>query len=397
MDENKKPGQRDISDLKARLGLKKTGTMAAVSPTGLPGQPAAPGSAPAPIPPPVAGIPAPMGNTVPSPFGQPAAPAQPAAPPDPRRDPFAQAQAANLAAFYGIGQVLPGSTEGVQGGPISKPKPWGTIGAVVGLSVIVFGVGNACGRIYGSRVEFNRTIDQAVEIRNEVDRLSKQLSSIADIINASKETAKGNPDFEMTKKLAELDLKKPDTQKIFHTNYYHFEDVAIERLFNYYDHTIKLYEEITLHAKKTEGDKDAIDNYAKNAAGKSDKNYGVTFDFSGPIPLAHFVEMGPPVCQTPDKVDCPTSELKGFKYRTKSGEGWSEKPVKGKPAETVVPIQANELFKSVAAGNPDLLAFKDYIRRVVSIKTLAGTLVAEQKDVIADLKRTTDRPKVFTF
>jgi len=63
----------------------------------------------------------------------------------------------------------------------------------------------------------------------------------------------------------------------------------------------------------------------------------------------------------------------------------------------VVPMQKSPLFGSVAAGNPDILAFKDYLRRVIEIKSTAGTLVAEQKDVIADLKRASERPKVFTF
>jgi hypothetical protein len=246
-------------------------------------------------------------------------------------------------------------------------------------------------------VEFNRTIDHATDIRTEVERLQKQLSSIGDILNASKDTAKGLPDFDMSKKMAELDLKKPDTQKIFHTNYQHLEDVAIERLFNYYDHTIRLYENISVHGKRTESDKEAIENYMKNGAGKGDKNYGVTFDYSGPIPLANFVEVGPPVCAEPDKADCPANELKGFKYRSKSGEGWAEKPIKGKPAELVIPLHANEFFKSVVAGNPDILAYNAYLQRVIEIKKLALSLVAEQKDVLADLKRATDRPKVFTF
>lgn len=402
LDENKKPGQRDISDLKARLGLKKTAAMPAVQPSQTPptGQP----SVPAPIPAPVGTSgsgPAPA--AIPSPFGQPAPQPQPqaapapAAPPDPRRDPFAQQQAANLAAFYGIGQVLPGDASGVDAQPISKPKPLGRIVMLAGIGVVVFGLGNACGRIYGSRVEFNRTIDHAVQLRDEVENMGKQLNAVADVLNGSQLTAKGQPDFEMTKKLGDLDLKKPDQQRLFHTNYYHLEDVAIERLMNYYNNTIKLYEEITVHAKKTDADREAIESYMKNGANKGENNYGVILDTSRPFLVGKFVEVGAPVCQEPGKQDCSTSELKGFKYRLDSGSAFSERPVKGKPGEVVVPIEKGPLFKSVASGNPDLLAYKDYLRRVVSIKSLAGELVAQQKDVLADLKRAAERPKVFTF
>jgi hypothetical protein len=394
LDENKKPGPRDISDLKARLGLKK----AAPAPNTTPaqGQP----QAAAPLPSPTGAAAGPKARAIPSPFAQPEPPpepAAPAAPPDPRRDPFAMQQAANLAAFYGIGQALPGSADSVSAEPLSKPKPWGIIGLFAIVGVVVFGLGNACGRIYQSRAEFNITIDQAGQIREEVDRLSKQLNKVAEVLNASKETQKGNPDFDMSAALGAMDLKKPDTQKIFHTNYMHFEDPAIERLFNYYDHTIQLYDQITLHAKKTDADKAAIQSYMANGAGKGNKNYAVVIDATGGITLANFAELGSPVCPDPAQTDCPPAQLKGFKYRFDSGGAWGEKPTKGKPTDIVIPIKPSALFGSVAAGNPDILAYKDYLRRVVTIKALAGELMAEQKDVLGDLKKTAERPKVFVF
>jgi hypothetical protein len=397
LDENKKPGARDISDLKARLGLKKTGVMPTAAPQGPAattpqGQPAA-GGLPTPVAPqPAAGARAP----IPSPFGQPepAAPA-PAAPPDPRRDPFAQAQAANLAAFYGVGQVLPGSAEGVAAEPLSQPKPWGRIGFVVGLSVVVFGLGNACGRIYNSRVEFNRSIDDSAKIRVEVDKLNKNLNNIVDTLRESKPV--NGFDIPLAERLGSLDLTKPDTQKIFHTNYYHLEDVAIERLFQYYNDTIILYDLIQQHAKRTDADKDAITKYAANAAAKgAEKNYGIILDMSKQFPIAHLAELGQIVCPKEGETNCAPAEAK-FKYRTDSGGAWGERPVKGKPDQTVTPIEKTPLFGSVMAGNPDLLAAKDYVRRMAAIAGLSQKLAAAQKDVIGDLKRSTDRPKVFVF
>jgi hypothetical protein len=387
LEDNKKPGQRDISDLKARLGLKKpTAAMPAVTPQG--GSPQAPAS----------------GGTrpLPSPFGQPAeaqqpAP-QPAAPPDPRRDPFAQQQAANLAAFYGINQVLPGDASGVQAEPISKPKATGTILTVLGICAVVFGVGNACGRITNARVEFNRTIDHAQLIRDEVDGLAKQLNSIADVINSSTLNKQHQPDFDMSKKLGDLDLKKPDTSKIFHTNYYHLEDIAIDRLMNYYNNTIKLYDAIPKHAKRTDTNKEMIENGAKASANaQSAKNYGVVLANEGGLTLATFAEVGSPVCQQPDKTDCSAAELKGFKYRTDSAQSWGERPVKGKPEGIIAPLKKSPLFNTVAAGNPDILELRDYLGRMSEITALAIELTQQQKEVIGDLKRAAERPKVFTF
>ncbi len=400
MDDNKKPGARDISDLKARLGLKKPGQGAAVPNTtpsqGQPAQPAAPVAAPTPSPfgqPRAPAQPA-GGGYVPPPFGQPEP--EPAPPPDPRRDPFAQQQAANLAAFYGVNQQIPGTADANSAQQISPPKPWAKIGLFAGAGLLVFVLGSSCGRVYGSRVEFNETLDQAGQIRDEVDKLGKQLNNIADVINASKDTQRAAIDFDMTDKLGALNLTKPDTYKIFHTNYAHFEDATVERLFTYYDKTIRLYDEIQRHAKRTAQDKDSLVSYQKTA-GKADKLFGVTLDFSGPIALSHFVELGQPVCPTAGETNCAPAVLKGFTYRESSGSSWGQRPVKGKPNEIVLPMQPSPLFKEIASGSPDVLSYNDYIRRVAAIKVLAGDLVAAQKELLADLKKTTDRPRVFTF
>jgi hypothetical protein len=238
---------------------------------------------------------------------------------------------------------------------------------------------------------------QAGGIRDEVDRIAKQLTKIADTINSSKPTQQGQPDFEMAEALGGLELKKPDTQKIFHTNYAHFEDASIERLFQYYNKTIELYSAIEEHTRKTKNEKPNIESYMKNGATKGEgKRYGVTVDTNGPLPMATFVELGNPVCPSPEQTDCPPAQLK-FKYRVDSGGGWGERPVKGAQGAIVTPIQPSALFKNVAAGDPDILAFKDYLRRIVTIKSLAQTLTVEQKEVLKDLQKIADRPKLFTF
>lgn len=398
MDENKKPGPRDISDLKARLGLKKTGVMPAAAPNTTPpaGQPSVsqpPPSYAAPAPAQPSGPPPPFGRSEPP-------PPQPAPPPDPRRDPFASAQqqqaAANLAAFYGIGQSLPGSADAVDAHPISKPKPWGRIGLLVVICGVVFGVGDACGRIQRDRIEWNITTDQAGQIEKEVEGLQKQLITLVDTMNSTPAGRKGDVDIDLTAKLGALDLKKPDTVKIFHTNYASLEPIIVERLMQYYDNTIKLYDLVTAHAKKTENDKDALIRMAKEGA-KADKNYGVIVEPQGGLMLAKFVEVGAPVCNDPAKTDCNANELKGFQYRLDSGSGWGTRPVKGKPEMIVMPLQQTPLFKAVAAGNPDFLAVKDYSRRMAEIRLLSAQLMNEQKEVLADLKRAAERPKMLAF
>jgi hypothetical protein len=338
----------------------------------------------------------------PPPFGRPAEPPppQPAPPPDPRRDPFASAQqqqaAANLAAFYGMGQALPGSADSIGGEPLSKPKPWGKIATWGAIALIPFVVGNACGRIQRDRIEFNVTTEQAGMIRDEVDKMAKELNVIVDTLNSTPAGRKGEVDIDLSAKLGALDLKKPDTAKIFHTNYASLEPVIVERLMQYYSNTTKLYDEVAAHAKKTENDKDALLRMQKEGA-KADKNYGVIVEPQNGLMLAKFVEIGSPVCQQEGKTDCNANELKGFQYRLDSGSGWGTRPVKGKPEQIVMPLQQTPLFKAVAAGNPDFLAVKDYARRMAEIRTLAASLMNQQKDVLSDLKKSSERPKLFAF
>ena len=115
------------------------------------------------------------------------------------------------------------------------------------MAAIPFIVGAGVGGISKSRSEYNVTTDQAGQIREEVEKISKQLNLLSDTIMSSAETRKGGVDIDMSAKLGALDLKKPDTNKIFHTNYQNMEPVIVERLMEYYDGTIKLFDVAVPH------------------------------------------------------------------------------------------------------------------------------------------------------
>src|SRR6185369_9025436 len=159
-----------------------------------------------------------------------------------------------------------------------KPKPWGRIAAVLAIAAIPFVVGNACGRIQRDRIEYNTTTDQAAQIREEVEKMSKTLTLIVDTLNSTPAGRKGDVDIDLSAKLGAMDLKKPDTVRIFHTNYNSLEPVIVERMMQ--------------------------------AGAKSDKNYGVIVQPQGGLMIAQFVEVGQPVCQQEGKTDCNANELK---------------------------------------------------------------------------------------
>lgn len=432
MDLEEKKGPRDIGDLKARLGLKK-GTPAAVPAVPAAGTPAgvpavmtpssvpAPGAVPTPagIPAieaqamhmavPAPGIPAPnIPAPVPAPFYDAVPPPPGYVPPepeyepepepeplDPRRDPFGAAQM-QMQAYYGM--PLPGEDDGKPAPKVEEPKKWGRIGVMAGVGLLLALAGYSCGRINDQRAGRNLATQQAGEVKTEVERITKTIKEIGEKIAASPVT-KGQADVDLALALGQMDLKKPDTQKLFRINYSQFDDLIIDRLFGYYNNAIQLYDLIEKHAKATAADKEAIANAVKAAtSGKSDKNYAVTLDVSGVIPLANFVELGPPVCPDPNQTNCAPNELKGFKYRIAAGAAWSERPLKGKnPADGIFPVQQSDFFKTIASGSPDVIALKEYGARTRAILKILEEMAKSEKDLVSNLQKMAERPKLFAL
>lgn len=387
MDENQKKGggASDISNLKARLSARKTQAgMAAVPPGAMPPPP---GAAQASLP-------------VPPGFPQPEAPApEPAAAVDPRRDPFAAPAAAPTPIYYGY-EPLPGTDDGKPVEQLNKEKAWPKILMFAGAALVIAIASFTLGMIQWARANMNKTIDQAVEIKAEVDVMAKKLQAINEEIAKSPSVSKGVPDPDLAKALGAMapDPKKADAdktyKKLFHTNYYYLDNLALDRLFNYYNDNVKLYELLAEHAAKTMGDQEALTNYAKESANKGNQLFGVTLDMSDAIPKANFVELGNLICQDPDAKDCKASELKGFKYRAATGGQWYDRPIKGKPDQIIFPIAPSPLFATVAAGSPDVLIYKEYLRRMGNIIGTLQKLTNEQKELQSALDAAAKKRKV---
>ncbi len=386
--EEPKKGSRDISDLKARLGLKKGGA-AAPAPAG--GAPEAAASSPA-----ARSVPAPPGFPEAAPSPAPAEPESATPAVDARRDPFAAAAAQNP--YYAYNMPLPGTDDGVPAQPLSKPKAWGSIAGIGASALVALGAGFMSGRSCDARTTYNKTITDAASLNTEVDKMAKTLQKINDRIAQSPGAMKPapDPDPKLSEDLGTLSLKEPDNKSVFHTNYFRMEDLAVDRLLNYYNDTITLYKLIREDSKKTEGDKEAIEKFVKDAAAKSERNYGVIFDMSGAVPVANMVEMGSIVCPKEGETNCPPADMK-FKYRVQSGGEWSVRPVKGTPDKTVTPIFRTPLFTSVASGSPEIVAASAAARRLYEIRNLGLKLAADQKTLKTDLQRQSDKAQLFTF
>ncbi len=403
MADNDKKGPRDISDLKARLGLKKQGG-AAPGPVPAPvphasgGFPAAlPRPAQAPLHAALSGIPAP--SAVPPPPGFPR-PQEAAPPPDPRRDPFAAQQAAvaaNLAAFYGGGGALPGDANAVQGEQLEKKANLPLILGGIGAAVVMFGVGYAGHSILAGRADYNDTTDQAAKVRDEVVKMQKSVSE-AQVLLQEANKERGAVNFGSIKKIKDLDKADPDlSRSLFHTNYYSFDPPTIQQLFNYYNDVLVLTRLMQEHTQRTLNDQDGLEKFFKAGAGKSEKRLGVVLDYSQKTPFSQVVELtSAPFCPDPKQTDCQPAEMK-IRFRATTGGGSSERPLKGRPQEAVFPMTPTELQQQLLTGDPNMLAYEGYIRRTKAISETLIRIKEEEKVLVGSLEKRAKEAKLFTL
>lgn len=381
----KKPGARDLSDLKAKLGLVKPGA----APAAVPG----PGSTSSPA------IPAQVPGQMPGSISQtmPAAQAPAAPPPDPRRDPFGAVQAGVQA--RPIQQIVIADAGPQVHVPEQAKSRAPLIGLIIGGAAVAV-LGFWWGIVYRARLLNNVAIEDAQQIKEEVDGIHKKSQPIYVAIVNSMNRTKGDVDLQLIQDLAKIGpLTPPKTDKIFKTNYALLENIAIDRLFNYYNDTIRLYDRVESFVRKW--NKDEARAELQKALEKrvgSATTYGVVIDGSGDIPVGMLVEVGAPVCKDPAQQDCGAKDIDGFKIRADVTAKWTDRKARGADAERVIPIKPDTaLAEKTLAGGIEVIAAREFRTDFAELFQTSRKIGAVEKDLVADLSKAAARPKVFTF
>ena len=394
MEQPKKPVPgRDIADLKARLGLAKG---PAVAPP-RPGAPLAPGSSaiPNPLAPPP---PPPMPFAAPPPsLGFPA--------PAPRfDDPFA-AMRPPEGKHFDLQSVDDGRPA------VSVRQKGGMAGRVIlVIAVIVAGaVGFGFGASAVGRRMFNQANFGAKRVKTELDDMQKTITEITTKVNLSSQRLAANKqeplafDYKLIEELERVKLDpRPDTSRIFKVNYYLLEDLAIDRLMNYYYDTIILFGEVERHIKRTKADKSVLEAFAaKTAKGGEEAskavNYGVVFDSRGKLAISTLVEVGKPVCKGGAET-CGAADIEGFMIRSNTGANWTPRKVGPKPeGDKVVPIERTPLFEAVMSGSPDSVRMEQYKQRYNNIRIVLQRLASTKKELGDAIDKAAARPDLFTM
>jgi hypothetical protein len=392
VEQNRKPGaspSKDISDLKARLGLKR------------PDAPAAPPGGPA------GGVPAPGARgPVPGPQSAPAqgrAPAPAAAAPAASAPPAAMDPYARMkpgAGGFDLRTIDDGApAENVRSG---RGKAVIVTAVIVGLAAFALGAGYGIASV--GRHNMNTANHAAQTVKAELEGMQKTLTQIGTAVAlsqqrlaaAKKDTLSYDPQLIADLEKVKLD-PRPDTGKIFRVDYFRLDDVVVDRLFNYYYDSIALYGEAERHIKRTKADAESLKAFAEKAAAAESKNYGVVFETGGKLVVGNLVEVGEQVCKG-GGADCPATELDGFKIRSNTGAPWVPRKAGSKlDADKVVPLRPTPLMDAVMTGSPAEVRYEAYKQRTANMRAIVARLTAAQKELFEGINKAASRPDVFTI
>jgi len=291
---------------------------------------------------------------------------------------------------------------------ISVQQRGGLAGKII--LIIAVAVSAAVGFGFGASAVGRRMYNQAnlgaKRVQEELKEMQKTVTEIGTKVAMSQQRLaqmKKDPlsyDPKLIQDLSEVKLDpRPDTSRIFKVNYYLLEDIAVDRLMNFYYDAINLYADVERHVKRTKADKASLESYAaKQAKGDSaNVNYGVVFSSRGKLAIANLVELGSQVCKGGAET-CSAADMEGFMIRSNTGAPWTPRDTGPKPeGNKVVPIEKTPLFEAVMSGSPDQVRMEKYKQRYNTIRQLLARLAASKKELVDSIEKAAKRPDLFTF
>ncbi|MBW2732107.1 MAG: hypothetical protein JRH20_06905 [Deltaproteobacteria bacterium] len=397
--DQKKSG-RDLSDLKARLGLTKP---AETPPAGQPASQAIPPGGQAPPSAQAPGMQPPPGVQIPG-----MVQAAPVA--DTSRDPFAQAQV-QMAVGRPVDAIVDRGPQIEI--PIEKKKPTKLIIGVAIAAFFTVVIGYAFGGVMHARKVYNYTVNDANKINGAVGDLGKVVAKSIKVINDSRIRNKAKVVYDQqliddlgtiqqSSPLADAANAKKIESKLFRTNYALMDDLLIARLFKYFYDSLRLFATMNTFLEYAVHNKAKIEAYLKQSASSGNQNYGMFFAMDkGKYFIGGLVQVSAPVC--PDRKPWKASSKcqLGFLV-SNSGQKWSWRPGKpeadkNKMTDIVVPIPPNDAVLAGMTGKPGRAIFARYVVLYRSIAGIAALLHRDQKPVMQSLAKQAQKQKVFTF
>src|SRR5262249_49740271 len=370
--EGKKPGTRDISDLKARLGLKKGADRQG-------------------------GVAPPRGAAfVPPPPG--VAPPQPVVP-DARVDPFG---AMNAIAAQGAVSRAPEIIV-VDKQHVEKVAPEGKFGRYAktgGILAVPLILGFLLGGINNARSQYNATLRDAQAVAGELHTIGQGLEGLSNVLLSAKERGPDQKSYALGDKKLVEDLERlgftvPDADQLvlYHRNLYLLDPKLVQDMLAFYTRLHTLSRRVKDHVRVT---KDMLAKLPPEARAKVGANsaFGVVLKLPtaeesarGARASADLVQLGSPICSDGKAApQCPHRAIQGFQVRSGPPPPSSAQPLAGASdsSDKVFLMRPSGVLNALLEGSPRFIDELAYYQRLSEIDALvAGDagLVKERKDI----------------
>lgn len=399
-EKDKKPGARDISDLKARLGIKKGGGAVQVQ----------------------GGVPSPSaakigGGFVPPPPGvaPPPGPQQPQQPPPPDAsvDPFG---AMNHAAKQGAQNAAPQFVIVDDGKPVEKVSSTEKMLRYVKLAVMLITplvLGYVFGGINTKNGAWNKTVADAKRVFEDFKVVKTNLQKVQDALDLAKDKGKGkikDMDTELATTLGELKLQRPDPALLYHSNLYNMPPDVVEQVYQFYGRLGDLFDKINTHIAATKADSKKAEYRMPNLKFATIFHMPKT-DGDGPkVPWIEVVELGDFKCvegQPFSQVGCPDGLPISFKARISPTGQWAKEAPVAKAAGVAdnnivyfgpdVGAEPNEVMKIMFSGAEPWVDRAAYRKRIDEIVELTTALNETRAKLETTLNNESNRAKRFAL
>ncbi|HLL24927.1 MAG TPA: hypothetical protein VK427_22490 [Kofleriaceae bacterium] len=411
MSDSKRTGNRDISDLKARLGLKKGAAGAAGT-----GQTTArAGTTGGVVPPPGLNLPPPPGVQ----------PAQPAIP-NAADDPFG---AMNAMAVHGNVHRAPEIVIVNDGKPVENvgtQSMGATIAKIAVPAVLALGIGVGIGRISKAANFYNDGLDDAGEILGAPDKPSTVKATkklLADLDNQLDAMSKSGyrPDPAATKALSDMVTKLDVKSKaVFQAKQNALDDGIAGEVLAFYAGVAEIRGMLDIHVKAAKADDkmlavakqktdDATLKDGENQLLAGQARYGVLL--SAPTEQdkddfgARLVELGPVFCgdKQSSTGKCEEGAPSAFGYRNDPGGiAWQKGDLvtsgeDSVPTKKLVMLLPNGVRDALIKGGEPGASEAFYVKRLRTVSERTKKLITDANKLESQLQSVTNKGRRFSF
>jgi hypothetical protein len=401
-DTSKRPGARDISDLKARLGLKKA------APAGGAPAPAAGGRTTMPPPGGRGGgtIPAPPGAQAPRPSI-----------PDASHDPFGamNAMAAHGAVAAQPQIVIVNDGQGVEN--VGHKRNGAKMAVYAAILLVPLILGSVLGKIAASNGAFNSAIADAGKLGENVKAVGKSLIAVQQVLQVARERGNGRftlNDQQLIKDLEALTLADPSYELLTQIELQQIPTQVAQETIGFYRDATKLNALIREHIAKSKSDQKAFQAGGERAGATAGKmGPAGTFGALIALPSAEqagggvkvkLVQLGLPVCEDGKAAQqCPGAPS-GYQYRLDETGPWGTAKLGVGDGQLVMLDQNSKVLEGLMVGGEASVTATSYLKRINDIRELlegedggAGVLAARQNltTMLQNISNRSTKPTFF--